>query len=425
MEKERRRPVAAAGHGHWRDGLRFDRPGDVAPAVAPNAAAWADAFDDATLPAGRDDALGIDHFDHRLEERDFAAQTLRFIERVVHCCNGSIRIVCNRDPIVCLRESGATAAELDRWSRALASFQMEIVGVDNLPVEESKDIARRLIDNPSMPQDQALDAYGVAAAPKYEALWRACTTDEQLALYQLAHEGLVDPQNQRVVQRLMRVGLVIRDPIPRVMTETFRRFVLQVASPEDVSAWERRGMPCRGAVSRPRCDDGRWPGHSSSRHAAAARQRVGGLRPDTPAGGAAAVDAFRQPAATGQRRPRGLGQWPLPTEVSQPHVLARLAHLAGAVSLQAHLNSAPGRPDSLSPEREVSPRKRWTWSASEGGQPEQLFERTSRHGRSGYCRGGTTSDRNSRRTRKDSFSPGVHLASSTWARRGSRRQRWR
>ena len=242
VAKERRRP-AAAGSSRWAGWSPFDRSADVAPAPAPNAAAaWADAFDYATLPAGRDDALGIDHFDHRLEERDYAAQTLRFVERVVHGCNGSIRIVCDRDPLVCLRESGATAAELDRWSRALASFQMEIVGVDNLPLEESKDIARRLIDNPSMPPDQALDAYGVAAAPKYEAVWRACTTDEQLALYQLAHEGLVNPQNQRVVQRLMRVGLVVRDPIPRVMTETFRRFVLQVASPEDVSAWEHRGI---------------------------------------------------------------------------------------------------------------------------------------------------------------------------------------
>jgi hypothetical protein len=168
---------------------------------------------------------------------------LRFIERAVHGCTGAVRIVCDRDPLVCLHEIGAPAADLDRWARALASFQMEIVGVRDLLSAESHAVATRLAAHPSMLRDEALDAHGLAAAPQYEALWRACTADEQLALYQLAREGLVNPQNQRVVQRLMQMGLVVRSPLPRVMNESFRRFVLQRASPEDVSAWERRGVP--------------------------------------------------------------------------------------------------------------------------------------------------------------------------------------
>jgi hypothetical protein len=241
---ERRRPAAAAAAVGSRQWWSPPQPSVVlAFSPAHNApAAWADAFDYSTLPGGPDATLGIDHLDYRLEERDFAAQTLRFLERAVHTCSGSIRVVCDRDPLVCLRESGAAAPDVDRWTRALASFRMEIVGVDNLRSAESHDIARHLVDDPSIQPDEALDAYGVAAAPQYEALWRACTADEQLALYHLGHEGLVNPQNQGVAQRLMRLGLVVRDPIPRVMNESFRRFVLKRANAEEVSAWERRGV---------------------------------------------------------------------------------------------------------------------------------------------------------------------------------------
>jgi hypothetical protein len=166
--------------------------------------------------------IGIDHLDHRLDEREFATQTLHFVEQVVHRNDGRIRIVCDRDPIVCLQECGAPAGELERWTRALSGFRKVFVPIGTCPSAESAD-----------------DTF----APFFDALWHACTRDERLTLRQLAEEGLINPQNQVIARQLMRSGLIVRDPVPRVMSHTFHRFILRAATADQVSAWERVGVP--------------------------------------------------------------------------------------------------------------------------------------------------------------------------------------
>jgi hypothetical protein len=88
----------------------------------------------------------------------------------------------------------------------------------------------------------ALATFGSAASPYYQSLWNTCTEDERLALYHLAEEGVVNPQNQAVVRDLATMGLVVRDPVARIMNVTFRDFVLQAASASQVSEWEQRGI---------------------------------------------------------------------------------------------------------------------------------------------------------------------------------------
>jgi len=221
-----RRQVAAAvvgfGPGSGPSRLSFDVAHDApAPHAPVSSAAWADEFDYGTLP-GSDGVLGIDHLDHRLDEREFGAQTLHFLEQVVHRDVGRIRIVCDRDPIVSLQESGAPAGELERWTRALSGFRKVFVPIGRCPSTESAD-----------------DTF----APFFDALWHACTRDERLTLRQLAEEGLINPQNLVIARQLMRAGLIVRDPVPRLMSNTFRRFVMSAATPDQVSAWERVGVP--------------------------------------------------------------------------------------------------------------------------------------------------------------------------------------
>jgi len=107
---------------------------------------------------------------------------------------------------------------------------LDAIARNLLPLVQSTDI------------DNALASFGAAASPYYESLWRGCTEDERLALHQLAEEGVVNPQNQAVVRNLMRTGLIVRDPIVRIMNGTFREFLIQAASAEQVSTWERRGV---------------------------------------------------------------------------------------------------------------------------------------------------------------------------------------
>jgi hypothetical protein len=70
-------------------------------------------------------------------------------------------------------------------------------------------------------------------------VWSACSQREQLALRQLADEGMVNPRNEAVVSQLMRSGLVRRDRTFHVMDEPFRLFVGRALSGEEIGARER------------------------------------------------------------------------------------------------------------------------------------------------------------------------------------------
>jgi hypothetical protein len=80
-----------------------------------------------------------------------------------------------------------------------------------------------------MAQD-VLDAIRRRAASRYQSLWQTCSTPEKQVLAQLAEEDVVNLQNRNVLGELMRKGLVVRDPHPRIMNLSFRGFVLAAAS---------------------------------------------------------------------------------------------------------------------------------------------------------------------------------------------------
>ncbi|HEV2800346.1 MAG TPA: hypothetical protein VGW12_07610 [Pyrinomonadaceae bacterium] len=74
----------------------------------------------------------------------------------------------------------------------------------------------------------------------YKAVWANCTADQKLTLYYLAQDRLVSAKNVEV-RRLMRRGLIVRDPDVRLMNESFRQFVLSTVVPDEIGALERTG----------------------------------------------------------------------------------------------------------------------------------------------------------------------------------------
>lgn len=74
----------------------------------------------------------------------------------------------------------------------------------------------------------------------YKAIWATCTSDQKLTLYYLAQDRLVSAKNVEV-RRLMRRGLIVRDPDVRLMNESFRQFVLSTVVPDEIGASERTG----------------------------------------------------------------------------------------------------------------------------------------------------------------------------------------
>ena len=91
--------------------------------------------------------------------------------------------------------------------------------------------------------DQILDEVAERTDAWYRRLWRSCTADEQLVLAEIASEGFVNHKSRRTVRRLLRRGLIAKDPSFRLMNKTFRRFVLSPACQHDIHAIEGASDP--------------------------------------------------------------------------------------------------------------------------------------------------------------------------------------
>jgi hypothetical protein len=243
------------------------------------AGAWADGFDYSTFPSEGDALIGIDHLDYRLDEPEFRRQTLSFLEALVYQQKRKPLIVSDRDPMSWIEEGPAAgrdqaSIERDRWVQVLQSFRRENAGIGDEPpftrvdalssrarddvglgpmavdaiVKESSPALRlvtiadnllsRISPNGSLEAEDLRRAFSSAAEPYYRALWGTCSVEEKLVLRQLAEEKLVNPRTKAIVTRLLRAGLVVRDPNLRIMNETFRRFIVQAVTADQVAAWE-------------------------------------------------------------------------------------------------------------------------------------------------------------------------------------------
>jgi len=75
--------------------------------------------------------------------------------------------------------------------------------------------------------------------PYFHALWSGFTSSERLVLYQLARDGWANPRNEEAIQQLQRREFIRRDGMLRIMNESFRRFLISVERPAEISEWER------------------------------------------------------------------------------------------------------------------------------------------------------------------------------------------
>lgn len=76
-------------------------------------------------------------------------------------------------------------------------------------------------------KDEA-DWRAVRCLPVYEQMWDALTTDEQMLLHQMASHRFANPENQSVIERLLRRGYLTLAPWPRIVEPGFEAFVRSV-----------------------------------------------------------------------------------------------------------------------------------------------------------------------------------------------------
>jgi hypothetical protein len=73
----------------------------------------------------------------------------------------------------------------------------------------------------------------------YRSLWLSCSTDEKIVLTQLTKEGVANPKQEGAVRQLLRKGLLVRDPVLRIMNRSFALFVLHEHEPSELASLER------------------------------------------------------------------------------------------------------------------------------------------------------------------------------------------
>jgi hypothetical protein len=100
-----------------------------------------------------------------------------------------------------------------------------------------EEVLRAPKDNPG--RETLLAMVAERALALYKLFWAVCTRSEKLLLIQLAQSGLVNPLCLETLEDLVRKGLVLPGARPRIMNETFRRFLEKVEGPETVRQWER------------------------------------------------------------------------------------------------------------------------------------------------------------------------------------------
>ncbi|MBM3812574.1 MAG: hypothetical protein FJW20_13185 [Acidimicrobiia bacterium] len=154
--------------------------------------------------------------------------------------------------------------ELQRWSRVLHGFRKARVVEPELRKEEEAPewrqqlweecrlhrpmhaIYRRLSAemsewHPPPGIDVVMARTAEEAQLFYQLIWASLTRPYKLVLIQLAQSGYVNPQGQEALEDLRRKGLVMMDPQPRIMNETFTAFLERAESEKAVRAWEQEG----------------------------------------------------------------------------------------------------------------------------------------------------------------------------------------
>jgi hypothetical protein len=73
----------------------------------------------------------------------------------------------------------------------------------------------------------------------YHYLWSVSSRAEQILIYRFAHGQLVNISEAYALRSLVRRGIVVLDPVPRIMNRSFAQFVRHVEEPKRLRVWQQ------------------------------------------------------------------------------------------------------------------------------------------------------------------------------------------
>ena len=126
---------------------------------------------------------------------------------------------------------------ITRWQHWRAPLRS---GIDQIGKDLQKSPA---FVSGSLTRDQILEEIEESADSYYREIWEKCTQDERVLLEHVGRHGLASAASRRVVRRLLAAGLLRKDPELRLMSESFRRFVLEPERRQEVAALELQAAP--------------------------------------------------------------------------------------------------------------------------------------------------------------------------------------
>jgi hypothetical protein len=251
---------------------------------------WADAFDYGSLAASGK-VIALDHFEHRASEPEANRQKVRFLEELL-TRQHRLLVVSTIEPSryrFADAVGGANGAngsnsseDQERWSWVVSNFftvYMEDKGEPrwfeeelekhreavlaegtrcNKSPEQVGELLRTLKEecNPKSPLQRVgleivrqptfasltrghlISRIAIQADTYYQDVWDSCSNDEKLTLYHLAQDRLLSPSDPDI-GRLLRKGLIVRDPDIHLMNESFRHFVKSEKAMQAVAEFEK------------------------------------------------------------------------------------------------------------------------------------------------------------------------------------------
>jgi len=167
------------------------------------------------LTAAVDEVIVIDHFEHNWYSSAYRRRKLEILERLIYEVRCRVVVSSTIDPLYYFdrlaRRKGsptdedADALDIDRWTRALASFH----------------IVRAKSRNSIEHQQQY-----------FAVLWWTCSGEERATLHQIARHGWVNYLQGPALTHLHQRGLIVRDRKFDITDPNFADYIRHLAGEE-------------------------------------------------------------------------------------------------------------------------------------------------------------------------------------------------
>ena len=172
---------------------------------------------------GTEPIVAIENYDYRADDESFNHKRLELLERLrAQRPSARIVIVTTIDPVFHYRVGSdgsdspvfstlTSGGDADRWTRALIGFTRK-----RLPGE-----------------------FSCATPERCRVVWSTCTVAERIALYQLAHDGWVNPKNEAALTQLQRRNLIRHIPF-NYADDGLRKFIAKAIGSQDQKSWQKQ-----------------------------------------------------------------------------------------------------------------------------------------------------------------------------------------